>query len=190
MSAWLDVIGSFVIGAIVILILANLNFSINTAASENLYSGIVQRGLTSATDLIEYDLYKIGYRSSGNKIEIADSNEIKFYSDIDNDGVSDELHYFVSDAKFLTETSNPNDFLLTRKKNKEKSVASIPVVDFKLIYYDSLGQKIDYALLSSSQTDRDRIKTLRIRMECESADMIEDHYEAIEWEKTIKPKNI
>jgi hypothetical protein len=189
MSAWLDIVGSFVIGAIVILILANLNFSINTAASENLYSGTVQRGLTSATDLIEYDLYKIGYRSSGNKIEIADSNEIKFHSDIDNDGVSDELHYFVGDAKSFTGTSNPNDFLLTRQKNKEKPVASIPVVDFKLIYYDSLGQKIDYTLLSN-QSDRDKIKTLRVRMECESADVIEDHYEAVEWEKTIKPKNI
>jgi len=182
MSAWLDVVGSFVVGGIVILILANLNFSISAAASENLYSGIVQRGLTSATDLIEYDFYKIGYRSSGDKIEIADSNEIKFNCDIDNDGISDELYYFVGDAKSFTETSNPNDFLLTREKNKEKLVASIPVVDFKLTYYDSLGQKIDYALLSS-QSERDKIK-------CESADMIEDHYEAVEWEKIIKPKNI
>ena len=189
MSDWLDLLGSFVIGGIVILIFANLNLSISTAASENLFSGVVQRGLTSATDLIEYDFYKIGYRSSGNKIEIADSNEIKFYSDIDNDGVSDKMHYFVGDAKSFTETSNPNDFLLTREKNKEKPAASIPVVEFKLTYYDSLGQKIDYALLSS-QSERDKIKTLRIRMQCESDGMIDDHYEAVEWEKTIKPKNI
>ncbi len=189
MSDWLDILGSIVIGGIVILIFANLNLSISAASAENLYSGIVQRGLTSATDLMEFDFYKIGYRSSGNKIEIADSNEIKFYSDIDNDGVSDKMHYFVGDAKSFNETSNPNDFLLTREKNKEKSVASIPVVEFKLTYYDSLGQKIDYALLSS-QDERDKIKTLRIRMQFESADMIYDHYEAVEWEKTMKPKNI
>jgi hypothetical protein len=189
MSDWLDVVGSIVIGGIVILILANVNLSISAAASENLFSGIVQRGLTSAVDLIEYDFYKIGYRSSGNKIEIADSNEIKFYSDIDNDGVSDELHYFLGDAESLTGTSNPNDFLLTREKNEETPAASIPVVDFRLTYFDSLGQKIDYNLLSS-QSERDKIKTLRIKMKCESADMIDDHYEAVEWEKTIKPKNI
>ncbi len=189
MSDWLDIVGSIVIGGIVILIFANLNLSISTGASENLFSGIVQGGLTSAADLIEYDFYKIGYRSAGNKIEIADSNEIKFNSDIDNDGVSDEIHYFVGDAKSFTETSNLNDFLLTREKNKEKLVTSIPVVDFKLTYYDSLGQKIDYTLLSS-QSERDKIKTLKIRMKCESADMIDDHYEAVEWEKTIKPKNI
>ncbi len=119
MSEWLDVAGSFVIGEIVILIFANLNLSISAAASDNLFSGTVQRGLTSAVDLIEYDFYKIGYRNSGNKIEIADSNEIRFYSDIDNDGVSDELHYFLGDAESFTETSNPNDFLLTREKNEK-----------------------------------------------------------------------
>ena len=189
MSDWLDVVGSFVVGGFVILIFINLNFSISASATENLYSRIVQGGLTSAIDLIEYDFYKIGYRNSGNKIEIADSNEIKFYSDIDNDGVLDELHYFVGDSTTFTGTSNPNDFLLTREKNNENPAASIPVVDFKLTYFDSLGQKIDYTLLSS-QSERDKIKTLRIRMKCESADMIDDHYEAVEWEKTIKPKNI
>ena len=189
MSDWLDVVGSFVIGGFVILIFINLNLSISASASENLYSRIVQGGLTSAIDLIEYDFYKIGYKNSGNKIEIADSNEIKFYSDIDNDGVLDELHYFVGDSTTFTETSNPNDFLLTREKNNEIPAASIPVVYFKLTYYDSLGQKIDYTLLSI-QSERDKIRTLGIRMKCESADMINDHYEAVEWEKTIKPKNI
>ena len=189
MSDWLDVAGSFVIGGIVILAFVNLNLSISSSASENLYSGIMQRGITSAADLIEYDFYKIGYRNTGNKIEIADSNEIKFYSDINNDGVSDEIHYFLGDAESFTETSNPNDFLLSREKNKETPAASIAVVDFKLTYYDSLGQKIDYTLLTS-QSERDKIKTLRIRMKCESADMIDNHYEAVEWEKTIRPKNI
>jgi hypothetical protein len=189
MSDWLDIAGSLVIGGLVILIFANLNLTISASASENLYSGIMQRGLTSAVDLIEHDIYKIGYRCSGNKIEVADSNEIKFYCDIDNDGVAEEINYFLGDAESFTETGNPNDCLLTREKNEEKPGASIPVVDFKLIYYDSLGQEIDYTLLSS-QAERDKIKTLRIRMKCESADMIDNHYEAVEWEKTIKPKNI
>jgi hypothetical protein len=189
MSDWLDVAGSFVIGGIVILTFVNLNLTISVSASENLYSGIVQGEVTSAADLLEHDFYKIGYRCSGNIIEIADSNEIVFYSDIDNDGGPDEINYFVGDEESFTETGNPNDFLLTREKNKEKPAASIPVVDFKLTYYDSLGQKIDYTLLSS-QAERDKIKTIGIRMKCESADMIDNHYEAVEWEKTIKPKNI
>ena len=189
MSNWLDIVGSIVIGGIVILILTNINVSISAAATDNLYAGVMQRELTSATDLIEHDFYKIGYRNPGTNIVNADSNGIKFNADIDNDGVPDEMNYFLGDKKSFTGTSNPNDFLLTRVKNKETPAASIPVVDFKLTYYDSLGQKIDYTLLSS-QPERDKVKTLRIRIKCESADMINDNYEAVEWEKTIKPKNI
>jgi hypothetical protein len=189
MSNWLDIIGSFVVGSIVILILVNINFSISTAASENLYSGVLQRSIISAADLIEYDYYKIGFRNTGHNILVADSTEIKFYCDIDNNGAVDEIYYFIGDSKSFTETGNPNDFLLTRKKNKETPGASIPVVDFKLTYFDSLAQKIDYTLLKD-QVGRDKIRTLRVRMECESPDMIDDHYEAVEWEKTIKPKNI
>ena len=189
MSDWLDIVGSIVIGGIVILILTNINISNSAAATDNLYAGVMQRELTSVADLIEHDFYKVGYRNPGSNIVIADSNGIKFYADIDNDGVPDEINYFRSTVESFAITSNPNDFLLSREKNKETPAASIPVVDFKLTYYDSLGQKIDYALLSS-QPERDKIKTLRIRIKCESADMINDNYEAVEWEKTIKPKNI
>lgn len=189
MSNWLDVVGSFIIGGIAILILANLNFAVNSAASENLYSGIMQRNVTSAADLIDHDFYKIGYRFTGNKVVLADSNEVKFYSDIDNDGISDEIHYYVSDTKSLMETANPNDYILTRKKNNEKTTTSIAVVEFNLAYFDSLGQTLDYSSLKS-QSERDRIRTIGVRMKCESAEMIDGKYEAVEWEKTIKPKNI
>jgi hypothetical protein len=189
MSDWLDIVGSIVIGGIVILILTNINISNSAAAADNLSAGVMQRGLTSVADLIEHDFYKVGYRNPGSNIVIADSNGIKFYADIDNDGVPDEINYFRSNAESFAETSNPNDYEVTREKNNEIPATSIPVVDFKLTYYDSLGQKIDYALLSS-QPERDKIKTLRIRIKCESADMINDNYEAVEWEKTIKPKNI
>jgi hypothetical protein len=189
MSDWLDIAGSFVIGGIVLLTFVNLNLSVTVGAADNLYAGVVQGEVTSSADLIEYDLYKIGYRCSGNKIELADSSEIRFYSDVNNDGVADEIYYFLGDAESYTETGNPNDCLLTREKNKEKQCAYIPVVDFKFTYYDSLGQKIDYTLLSS-QAERNKIKTIKIRMKCETADKIDDHYEAVEWEKTIKPKNI
>ncbi|NNG28070.1 MAG: hypothetical protein HKM87_11120 [Ignavibacteriaceae bacterium] len=189
MSYWIDIVGSFVIAAIVTLILTNVNISVSNAATENLTSGLMQRRVTSATDLIEYDLYKIGYRTTSNKIAIADSNEIKFDSDIDNDGVTDEIHYVADNTNLLTNTSNPEDYLLTRTKNNMTPAASIVVVDFKLNYYDSLGQEMNYSSLTN-QSERDKIKTIRVKMECESEEMIDGHYEAVEWMKKIKPKNI
>jgi hypothetical protein len=199
MSYWLDFIGSFLVGAIVILILmvgaivililTNVNVSVSTAASENLYSGVTQRNITAAAVLIEHDLYKIGYRVTGNNFSIADSTEIKFFSDVDNDGNPDEIHYFCGDTTDFTATNNTSDYLLTRSKNNQSPAASIVVVDFKLAYYDSLGQQLDYALLVN-QTEMNKIESVRVRLDCETADKIDEHYEAVEWEKTITPKNI
>jgi len=189
MNNWLDVIGSFVVGSVLLLILVNLNLSISTAASENLYSGIIQRSVTSAADLVEHDFYKIGYRVTGNKISIADSTEIKFFSDIDNDGNPDEIHYFCGDSTGFKDTENTSDYLVTRLLNNQKPGASIVVTDFKLAYFDSLGQNIDYTALKN-QSSRNNIKTIGIQLECESAEKIDDKFEAVEWERTIKPKNI
>jgi len=189
MSDFIDLIGSFVVGSIVILIVANMNITINTAAAENLYSGVLQRNVTSTTDLIEHDLYKIGYRITGNKISVADSNQVKFWSDIDNDGTSDEIHYFCGDTTSLNGTTNPDDYLLMRIQNNQKPGTSISVVDFKVTYFDSLAKEIDYKSLVS-QSSRDRIRSLRVRIKCETDGYVDDHFEAVEWEKTIKPKNI
>jgi hypothetical protein len=35
-----------------------------------------------------------------------------------------------------------------------------------------------------------KTKTVGVKLECETAEKIDDHFEAVEWEKTIKPKNI
>jgi hypothetical protein len=189
MAYWLDFIGSFFVGALVILILTNVNISVSSAASDNLYAGVTQRNVTAAADLIEHDLYKIGYRVTGDSFLMADSTEIKFYSDTNNDGTAEEIHYYCDDIKSMKDTQNPNDYILTREKNEEKPGASIAVVDFNLTYYDSLGQKLDYGLLKN-QSEMNKIKSVRVRLTCETADKIDDHYEAVEWDKTLTPKNI
>ncbi|MHA2033205.1 MAG: hypothetical protein ACW99Q_27870 [Candidatus Kariarchaeaceae archaeon] len=189
MSDWIDIIGSFVIGSIVMLILTNLNISISTNASSNLYSNIVMRDIVSAADLIEHDLYKIGYRVNNDQITVADSNEIKFFSDIDNDGIVDEIYYKLSGVDELKKTSNPFDRILSRYKNEEDIPAKIIAVDFDLFYYDSLSQQISYADLKS-ETGRSRIETIKVRLETETSDKIVDKYESGEWEKIINPKNI
>jgi len=189
MSSWIDIIGSYVIGAMILLILVNLNNSINNSASENLYSNIVQRNVTSTSELIEYDIYKIGYRVSGNKFSIADSNQIKFFADLDDNGAAEIVHYFCGNKSELNGTPNPNDFLITREINSQKPGVDIIVTDFNISYFDSIGKKLDYALLKN-QSGMSKIKSLKISLRCESQELINDHYQAAEWKKTILPKNI
>ena len=79
MSDWLDLVGSVVIGGIIILMVINLNMSVNIAATQNLYSNVTQRQVVSSAEVIEHDIYKIGYRVNGDVISKADSTRSYSY---------------------------------------------------------------------------------------------------------------
>jgi len=190
MGYLLDIVGSFIIAGMVIMILLAVN--INNSASSNviLFTTIEQRKITDVSELVEYDFYKLGYRISGEKIAIADSNEIKFYTDIDNNDFADSIHYYLGETSDLSHTSNPNDKPLHRNRNNQDSLSTnFPVVDFNLSYYDSIGNTLDYASLTNS-AGRGLIKSIKINIKVESDEMYDDQYRTSEWKKKISPKNL
>lgn len=189
MQYWLDIVGSFLIGGLILLILINLNLSISNSAVENLNTNLSQGNLTSTSYIIEHDIYKIGYRVSGEKIVTADSTELKFYTDIDNNGTKDSIHYFLGDPAQMYFTFNPDDRLLYRVMNNEKAKSSIIVVDFNLTYYDSLGSAMDYASLKNPSI-RERVKTISVNMSVESPEPVDGEYQGAEWKKNIIAKNL
>jgi len=189
MSDWLDLVGSMVIGSIIILMVINLNMSVNTAATQNLYSNVTQRQVVSSVEVIEHDIYKIGYRINGGVVTMADSNEIKFYTDINNDGLKDEIKYYLAETSSMNGTYNPNDRILWRELNDENSLTPFIVTELNFSYYDSLGQVIDYSSLGD-QSFRDKIKTVKVIVGTETGELINGEYETIKWEKIIRPKNI
>ena len=190
MSYLLDIIGSMIIAAMVVMILLAVNINNTASSSVILFTTIEQRKITDASELIQYDFYKIGYRIPDEKISVADSNEIKFYTDIDNNNEIDSVHYFVGNTTDLSYTSNPNDKPLYRQRNNHDSLLTeIPVVDFNLSYYDSLGNSLDYSALTNSAV-RDLIKSIKIKITVESDELYADEYRASEWKKKISPKNI
>jgi hypothetical protein len=190
MGYLLDIIGSTIIAGMVVMVLLTVNINTTTSSSALLFTTIEQRKITAATELIQYDFYKIGYLVPGEKIAIADSNEIKFYADIDNDTKIDSVHYYVGYTTDLSYTSNPNDKPLYRQRNyQDNLLAEIPVVDFNLSYYDSIGNSLDYSSLTNS-AGRDRIKSIKIKITVESDELYADEYRTSEWKKKISPKNL
>ncbi|HLG32003.1 MAG TPA: hypothetical protein VI362_03110 [Ignavibacteriaceae bacterium] len=189
MGHFLDVAGSFIIGGIILLILVTLNLNITASSDENLFTNIAQKDMTTAIEILEHDFYKIGYTIVGEKIAVADSTEIKFYTDIANDNSDDSVHYYLSDVSDLSGTSNPLDRLLIRHKNDESLSAKFLVVDFNLSYYDSIGQQLDYASLTNS-SGREKIRSINIAIRLESGEPIDGNYPAAEWKKKITPKNL
>ncbi len=190
MSYLLDIVGSFIIAGMVVMILLAVYINNSASSSVILFTTIEQRKITDVSELIEYDIYKIGYRIPDEKISIADSNEIKFYTDINNDDLADSVHYYLGETTDLSSTTNPNDKLLHRRRNNQDSLSTeIPVVDFNLSYYDSLGNSLDYSSLTSS-AGRALIKSIKIKITVESDEMYDDEYRTSEWKKKISPKNL
>jgi type II secretory pathway component PulJ len=190
MSSLLDIITATFIGAIVILMIIGIVFYIQNSSQEVNNANIAQMNLKEIAELLDYDLYKIGFRVPGNKIILADSTRLTFLSDIDNNGKIDTIRYFVGSPSDLSSTPNPNDRILYRLVNNEPQRGSnLGVVDFKFTYYDSTNTKINYSSLVT-QTQRDRIKAIEYYVKVESLYPIEGYYPGAEIKKVVRPKNL
>ena len=190
MGYLLDIAGSFIIAGMVVMILLAVNINNTASSSAILFTTIEQKNIIDISELIEYDFYKIGYRIPDEKISVADSNEIKFYADIDNNDLADSIHYFLGEPTDLSFTTNPNVKPLHRNRNDHDSLfTEFPVVDFQLSYFDSIGNSLAYSSLTTS-AGRGLIKSIKIKITVESDEMYDDSYRTSEWKKKISPKNL
>jgi len=151
-----DIAGSIVIGAFLILMVLSLNDS----AVENTYTFggelTLQENLTEIVQLLEYDFRKIGYCADPSQIAdptksiiSADSTSISFLTDVAEagsprgDGIVDTLTYYVGSLDELASTQNPRDRVLYRRINHGRAIgANLGLTNFRLKYLDGLGRSL------------------------------------------------
>lgn len=183
-STLLDIIGSMVIGGMLMLIL----FRLQDNAVKNTYNyggeAIVQQNLVEAVQLLEHDFRKIGYCRDWSKIPdptkailAADSTMISFLTDLDDDGNVDSLKYYLGSKSELSETPNPNDRLLYRVENGGTPVsANLGITQFNLEYYDALSNKLSFPIQNTGQ-----IYTMRIDLKVENTSAYGEEYTSAFW---------
>lgn len=183
-STLIDILGSALIGGILFLILLRMN----DAAVKNSYINggelIIQTNLVEVVSLLEHDFRKIGYCSDWNKIPnpalsilSADSTNISFLTDVDSDGNVDTMQYYLGPASELTVTPNPRDRLLYRVVNNQTPVgANLGVTQFKLTYFNALGNQINFPILIPGE-----INSLQIDIKVENTAGYENEYTAAFW---------
>ena len=186
----LDTLGASLIGGMVLLLIISINLQMNSLSTEIVENNIVQSNLTSSTEDIKYDFYKIGYKVTGSKIGTADSNRIEFYSDINNDDVVDTLVYNFVKAAIDEDQGviNPNGILYKSQNGGANQLASI-ATSFNLSYYDSVGQFLSYQSLAS-QVNRNKIRTIKIDMLLSSNYAVNNSLQKVDWSSSINPKNL
>jgi type II secretory pathway component PulJ len=167
----LDLIGSTLVFGLLLLMVIRMNAS----NSENIqsYRGdlLVQQNLVTLTSMLEYDFRKLGYCKDPTKIPDvskailqADSNKIRFLTDLDSDGVIDSLSYYIGPASEASATPNPNDRLFYRvENNKTPKGVNLGVTVFDIRYFDATKAKLSFPI-----TNRGLIVTMQITIQCET----------------------
>jgi hypothetical protein len=141
MSVMLDLVGSLVIGAFVILMGIELNRNVAGTSDAAMANLTVQESIVDIVRNIESDFHKIGYGLVDPKGSIAlmEPTHIRFRGDIDNDGVIDSVDWYLGAA--LTGRQNEGQRMLYRQCNGETPVGtSLGVSQFSLTYLTETGK--------------------------------------------------
>lgn len=149
-STILDIVGSMIIGGILMM----TAWRLSGAATEKTYNNsgelALQQNLVTVAQIVEYDFRKIGYCANPNNlpdatksIPYADSSSIRFYTDVDSDGDIDSISYYLGPTSECASTPNPRDRILYRVVNNETPMPSnLGVTQFRMTYYDVLDDSI------------------------------------------------
>lgn len=193
-SVILDILGSTVIGGILMM---NL-FQINGNAIENNYTGngelIAQTNLSTTVQILEIDFRKIGYCADWEQIPIptqaiisADSSSIKFLTDVDSDGIVDTMHYYLGPTSELLSTPNPRDRFLYRVVNSEVPAGvNLGVTQFNLTFFDVLGNPISFPIAVPGE-----IYTMQIDITVEDVSAYDEKYSSAFWRQIrLAAKNL
>jgi hypothetical protein len=185
----IDLVGSILIGGVIMLIL----FRMNSSAVENVYNNggelSLQQNLSVTAKVLEDDFRKIGFCTDWKKIPdpsksilMADSSRIRFLTDIDKDGSGpdgnvDTLLYALGPTSELAATPNPRDRFLYRIINSETPKGiNLGVTQFKLIYFDALGDTIYYPVAVPSE-----VYTIEINLTVENTSGYNEQYSSAFW---------
>jgi len=171
MSMILDILGSTIIGGLLLIMALNLIDTTNQFYFGQNDDLIVQENLTTTTEILEYYLRKMGFSVAENDtiILLADSTHLTYLGDMTGDWVPDTVQFYLGSTSGLTATKNPNDRFIYNKVNGSPSSGAVigVVTIFSFDYLNQDGALVDV----STSANYIAVKMIRITMQVESGDV-------------------
>lgn len=175
MNQMLDIAGSYVVGGLIILSVIGLTLHFTNVSQETRIAEINQRSLTDIGQIVEHDIFRLGYRvESGNKITSINANNIVFLSDIDNNGVVDTINY--SENKEKDET-----YFVRKISNTTSSQWKTLIEDLVVEGFDSTGT-VTYTI--------NNIKSIAITIALVGESTTTQEIAGQVWKRHFFPKNL
>jgi len=151
-SSLIDIIGSFFVAGILLLMGLQLNASSNEVRAT--YSGnyTLQTDLTTLIELLQADFRKIGYCRAWQKmtspaVTIAEQHRIRYKADLNNNGNVDSVTYYTGSTSELTDTPNPYDFYLYRQVDTQTPIRyNLGLIQFDLAYRNATDDSLTFPI--------------------------------------------
>ena len=143
MSILLDIIGSVIIGAYVLLMGIRLNSNISDHVQASMVTLNLQESLVDAVRTMESDFRKIGYGTLDPRaaLEVTQPDRIRFKSDLNRDGFIEHV-----DWAWERKVNAPGDTtmeLLRRVSGEQPMLILSDVTSFRLEYFTEAGIPAD-----------------------------------------------
>ncbi len=183
MSTMLDMVGSFIIGGLLMMMILRVNANFNQMSIEDRLELIVQESLTELVEEVEYDFRKIGFGIQNSALAIisADTSSISFFADLDNNGSLETISYQLGSTAEVSGTLNPRDRILRRSVDGQSYGGSLGVTNFQLTLYD---------ISRTVTADLTLVKSLDYLITVESPYPSDTTYAISSWRGTIRPRNL
>ena len=187
MDSYLTLIGSIVIGGLLLFSVLNFQTDVRQHSFEYSNSLILQQTALSIIELLEQDLRQIGYGYNFPSLAVFALDSITFYADLFDDGVLDTVNYSLSDVSEASGTTNPRDKIFYRSSNSDPQLHdALGVTNFQLIFFDANGDT------TVNQTE---IRNIEVTLSFESTEPYLDRlgterYASYYWREKISPMNL
>jgi Tfp pilus assembly protein PilW len=206
MSGIYDLLGSSIIGGLLILTALRLNASVMESTVTNNQNLAIQQETALVTELLDRDLNNIGYGdTASSKIKIATGTSLVFRSDVNRDGKVDTVaYYYITGSNvspILTSWGfrpstlpvNQNDTILFRlSTTSEGGTRGTPtLVSSRLKLFSFSYRSRSRVSLGSNPSLPDSIRYIIISTKLSDVLQAADSNRAIvHWQKIYRPKNL
>ena len=193
MGVMIDIIGSTIIRGVIVLVILNLNVSLNNALSQKTVRAALKQKTVVPAQILTDDIRLAGFNQAAPKtFAVADTSEIKFLADLNNDGSTDIVRYYLGAAP----TGSTHRVLYRQLNNGASFELARDVISLKFTYYNSLAGTITPH--ASGWPPTANIKSISIKLVIEANAQTTEgigtgntaSYERAYWEQTIFPQNL
>ncbi len=198
MAMMMDIVGAAIVVGMLIVTIMNVDINMSDENYKSFSEYKTQTELIQLGRILEFDLYKAGYRipksdlTSGDIIAIAESSRVKFYTNLFNvAGGRDSIMYGL--GGFVGVTTNPRDMMLYRFENTTRVFINYSVTKFKLQYYNSQDSLLT---LPISGARLDSIRSIRVQLALETPEPFDTSrfggypYISASYNKLVYPRNL